>query len=703
MGMFSETEDALTSHSAHPALLWALEGLAWDPNLLSRVTLILGKLARLDPGGKLANRPINSLRAIFLLWLPQTSATLEQRLEVLDVLMKREPGIGWSLLIKLLPRPHDVGSFNHKPRWRQFSGRDEDKVTIKEYLESISGIVERIIKNVGTSGRRWSEVIENFPNLPPQERGKVLSRLSECINSIDEGKFELWNKLRKILSRHRSFPDAKWALPEHELVKLEKLYNKLEPEDIIKRSLWLFEDYWPKFPEGKELKDYKELEQVIWQKRRDTVQSIWNSLGIGSIINLAIQTKKPQFVGIALTEISLTDKEEETLFSLLDTNEQNKISFVQAYIFQKVLEKGDIYIDKIVNDALDMNWSSKKIINLFLGFLQKRKVWDLLKKFEMPIQQKYWENLCPRFSDLPKEDILYGLKELMDVKRYFTALNTAAMFRQKIPSKFIAELLEKAALEKSIDNINIVGPWDIEKLFEILDQAKEIERDEIAKLEWLYLPILARVGSGRPPKTLHQELANNSEFFVTVLRWCYKPKNKVFDEGEKDLSAEFKKQRAQLALKLLHNWKTIPGSDDSGKINYKKLKDWVDKARELSKKHDRLEVCDSYIGQVFAYAIPDPNSNWPPEEICRIIEEVRSKKLDNGLRIGIYNKREIVTKSLFEGGKQECMLAEQYRKYSENWATQYPRVSAILRKVADGYENEAKREDKESERENLEW
>ncbi len=71
MGMFSETEDAFTSHSAHPSLLWALEGLAWDPNLLSRVTDILGKLSKLDPGGKLANSPIDTLRSIFLLWLPQ--------------------------------------------------------------------------------------------------------------------------------------------------------------------------------------------------------------------------------------------------------------------------------------------------------------------------------------------------------------------------------------------------------------------------------------------------------------------------------------------------------------------------------------------------------------------------------------------------------------------------------------------------------
>ncbi len=202
---------------------------------------------------------------------PSTSANSEQRLKSIDLLIKGEPEIGWNLLIELLPLVHDVGSFNYKPRWRQFSERDEIRVTIKEYLESISGIVERVVKNVGTNGRRWCEVIEHFPDLPPQEKEKVLFKLSECINSIDERKLELWNNLREILSRHRSFPDAEWAMPEPELVELEKLYNKLEPDDIIKCSLWLFDDYWPELPEGKELEDHKKFEQVVNQKRSSPI------------------------------------------------------------------------------------------------------------------------------------------------------------------------------------------------------------------------------------------------------------------------------------------------------------------------------------------------------------------------------------------------------------------------------------------------
>jgi hypothetical protein len=54
------------SDSMHTRLLWGLETLAWSPEYLPQVALHLATLARLDPGGRLSNRPINSLRGIFL-------------------------------------------------------------------------------------------------------------------------------------------------------------------------------------------------------------------------------------------------------------------------------------------------------------------------------------------------------------------------------------------------------------------------------------------------------------------------------------------------------------------------------------------------------------------------------------------------------------------------------------------------------------
>jgi hypothetical protein len=89
--IFRESDDPFTSGSPHVYLLWALETMAWSEVYLSEAVRLLARLAELDPGGKLGNRPARSLEQVFRPWMPQTSATLEQRLAVLRSMLRRYP------------------------------------------------------------------------------------------------------------------------------------------------------------------------------------------------------------------------------------------------------------------------------------------------------------------------------------------------------------------------------------------------------------------------------------------------------------------------------------------------------------------------------------------------------------------------------------------------------------------------------------
>ena len=110
-------------------LLWALESLAWSPELLNRVSLVLARLDAIDnPPGKFLNRPANSLRQIHLLWIPQTYATLDQRLKALDLVRKREPAASWKLMMGILPSDYDSSSPSPNPLWRDFTIDDGEAV-----------------------------------------------------------------------------------------------------------------------------------------------------------------------------------------------------------------------------------------------------------------------------------------------------------------------------------------------------------------------------------------------------------------------------------------------------------------------------------------------------------------------------------------------------------------------------------------------
>jgi hypothetical protein len=89
--------------SPHPGLLWALESLAWSPEHFGQAVDQLARLAEIDPGGRLHNRPLNSLKTINCPWHPGTSVSVASRLETFDALRERHPEIAWRLGLGVLP------------------------------------------------------------------------------------------------------------------------------------------------------------------------------------------------------------------------------------------------------------------------------------------------------------------------------------------------------------------------------------------------------------------------------------------------------------------------------------------------------------------------------------------------------------------------------------------------------------------------
>ena len=167
--------------SRHTGLLWALENLAWFPCYLGRVAKLLAKLAAVDPGGRTANRPQSSLREIFLTWKPQTAASLDERLEVLDSLCRLQDEIGWKLIVDLLPKSHDHGIPTHQPRWREIP--EIPTITTAEYHAAQNAIVERAVNLAGNRAEQLVELISHMADFPASGREDVLRALDRFASS----------------------------------------------------------------------------------------------------------------------------------------------------------------------------------------------------------------------------------------------------------------------------------------------------------------------------------------------------------------------------------------------------------------------------------------------------------------------------------------------------------------------------------------
>ncbi len=703
IALFDEEPGILTPTSYHTGLLWALENIAWLPDYLSRAALILSRLSVIDPGGKLANRPINSLTEIFKPWYYQTLANFEERLDVLKLISQREKEIAWTLLCRLLPHSHEIGHPTHKMRWRIFNQSLERPITYKEIWDTHTAVVEILLSIFNNSETELSQLIDESVNLSPNDRDKVLSFIEYSLEKVAQANYATWHTLRKLLSKHRSYPDAEWSLSESELTRYEKLYWALQPKDEINKSIWMFDDYRPDFPEGFVYKkvSHDEQQEMINERRKEGLKNIYSNFGIAKIKELISSVKQPWIFGDTLAYIIIDEFEVLSLCDFLN-NESDELRFVHGFIFRKSILEGINWVFGLYEKLKQKDLNKKSLAQLFIPLDQNKDLWDFIDSTDISIREDYWLNVHPHFYHISPDEKVIGLKYLIEYKRYYSAIDICSDFGKEIPSHLIVEILEKAATERASENISIDG-YDVNILFETLDEREDIEPQNLIKLEWLYLSILASYGNKRSPKLLHSELSKSPEFFIEVLKWVYKPDNdELVETDSKELSDEQIINMAKQAYDLLHTWKQIPGVDESGKIDFEFLNDWVNKVRELAGECGRIEVADMHIGQVLAQ-YPKKDNNWPSDEICTIIESINTDSIKNNFACAVFNQRGTVTKSPFEGGDQERKLAEYFNDLATNHKNKFPSVASVLEKLSKSYEQDAKREDERAEKRELEY
>ena len=708
MEMFEEEDGFLHKTSHHTGLLWALENLAWLPEYLRDTSLILLQLSRLDPGGNLSNRPLNSITEIFKPWHYQTLASYDERMAVLKYITEREQETGWSLLIRMLPEHHGVAHPTHKMRWRMFDENTNLKYTYQEIWDTHSTVIEILIDLFDYDENKFSQLIDKVTDLIQKDRNRVLTWADEVYLKVEQKSFTTWATIRKTLDHHRSCPDADWALPESELKRLEDLYNKLEPASILDKYIWLFNDHWPRFSEGFVSKDNEsEKHHEPYQKRVDdarkgAVINFISELGLNKALELRNEISQLWAFGYALADVITKQENIRTICKCL-YDEDNKITFIHGFIYRKWIKEGFAWVKALFSDLRGMDYSDHALSNILIPINQNQKLWDFISSLNEEIQNLYWKNVRLHFYHISDTEKVFGVKMLLTHKRFFAAIDIASRFPTVIPTNLLAEMLRRAGTEESSETIRFKG-YEIERIFEEIDNREDIEKSTLIQLEWLYPPILDSYGTRRNPINLEDELVNNPNFFIDVLKWIYFPKDKtLLEEERKGITDEvIQKSRAKQSYHLLNSWKKIPGMKEDHSIDEIELRNWIDKVRELAKNVSRLEFADGQIGKVLAQ-YPENVPEWPQETIFKVIEDINSDSMKNNYSSALFNKRGSSSRGAFDGGDIEREKAAYFEKLEKDFKNKYPNVAEIFKRLSEGYLLDAKRMDDEAERNRLEY
>ncbi len=423
-------------------------------------------------------------------------------------------------------------------------------------------------------------------------------------------------------------------------------------------------------------------------------------LNLETVIGLRNKVQDRRTFGRILAQVVTTKGDILLVCQCLgDTPEQ--MPFVHGFIYEKFVANDFNWIKALFGELQGEVFDKKSLSNVLIPLTQNQQLWDFVASLDGEIQDEYWQNIQPHFPHLTDDEKVYGIKMLLGYKRFFSTIANAWLFPNVIPSELLVEMLKRILTEEANENSHLAG-CEVERIFEELDKRTDIDRSTLLDLECLYLPILS-CNVRRNPKILEEELVNNPEFFIAVLKLLYKSKDeKLLEEERENLSSGDIQNGAERAYHLLHSWKRIPGMRDDNSIDENELNDWIQKARLLAESVGRLEVADEEIGQVLA-RYPEDCLSWPEEKIFRIIEDINTDDLKRGYYLGLVNKRSFSTRGAFDGGDIEREKAVYFEKLENDFRFQYPNVAEIFKDIKKNYLAEAKRMDEEAERSSLEY
>ena len=686
-GLFKEG-GLLVPSSYHTGLLWALESLAWDPKYFPEAVSTLVKLAKIDPGGKLANRPLNSLHEIFLPWLPSTNASLATRLGVLDSVLRDEPAIGWRLVASLLPSLHGVSMNTYKPRWREAGASEKETLTRRMVFDTYSAVIERVLALAGDDPDRWQKIISAMSAFDRASLEKMRDGLlSFSLRDQRAGvRFNVWSSLREEVNRHRRFASAQWALSPDELDRFDAIINTLQPTDIVEQHIWLFDKYHPELAQPYD----KTKIDAADEPREQAIRAIAGQGGTEAVIRLAEQSKIPGLVGVAAADALSEDSLQELLERSLALG-QRMDAFSSALSSRAIDRFGPIWVPWVLN-GVGRGWTSDSVSTALSRWPDTLETWAAVAALGPEIEQKYWTRK-PMFPLRDPDVLSTGATKYMEVGRATEALAAFAHDADKLPPVLLFELLDRTLDEIGAGKLPLSGNFSYElgEVFDTLTKRQDVDRAELARREYAYLPLLDH---GERHLVLHDLLLSEPELFVQVLSDVYKAAS---EPAERDVT-DNQSKRATMGYRLLQSLRKIPGVAPDGSIDDGALRTWISSVRELAARADRSEVADHQIGRILAYAPSDPSDGgWPHRVVRDLLEDLRSDAVDGAIVSEQLNIRGVYTKGVFEGGAQERGLAERAR----NWAQisqSRPRTARMLNHIAQMWEHHAKREDKDAER-----
>ena len=679
----------------HSGLLWALERLAWAPERLTRVSLILAKLSHIKIKGNWANSPLSSLVDIFRSWFPQTGADIDQRITVLDTLIANEADVAFDLLDRLVHAGPDHASHTARPSWRDDDAGAGYGTTPAEQHKMLVAAADRLIACSKGHPQRIAKLIEKIGILDTEriESALLLADQFTTTGASDEDREIIRSALRGHIHWHRNHDKVRGKTLDAKLRRVEDIYEKLAPADRIVRHRWLFTDGWPKLPARVRDEGYSKRGELVETWRISALRELHSERGMSGIEELATScAPHTWYIGLALQELGIgIDKLAEWIVVRggdFTSNEPLTMT-LSGLLRTAAQERSTSLIKAILERAKNDHWDRGRVARFLVMAPEQRSTWDFAASCSAEVEDVYWTTVSPtpRLRN-DQSDFDYALRRLLDASRPRTALFVCHMDLKRMNSELLAEMLERILKGEEPDG-PLLDSYYVGEAVERLEASGEIDKERLVRLEFGLIPALGYEGE-QHAKSLYSAILSDPKLFTEILCILYRPANGTDEEIP---ASESQKTAAQITSQVLYRCRHLPGTQADGTVDPQGLVQFIDDTRQLCREADRLSICDLKLGEILAHAPAGTDGVWPFEPARVILDRPEVEDMRRGFQTGAFNKRGVTTRSPDEGGNQERSLATTYRKYARALQHSHVHLAATLEELARSYESGGVRED----------
>lgn len=666
--------------------VWALEILAWSDEHLFDVSELLAKIA--DSGNrKAADQANSSFHEIYQTWNPHTSASAEARAKNLETLARQHPEFILDQLLHLL-RNARRGSSRDTVRpqvrgWDRERGRGQVAWEFAHHCRNLWAQVLRMVEGVP---RLWIRVFPELTKLPLDD--ELRDQALEALCDLDVEQFDtpqrvaLRQALRATIHRHREFADANWSWPETWLDRLEQLHDRLAPERAVDAVAWLF-DRGPALlrPLPRDA-SWQSTEANLQATQRDAAQRLRESSTTAELVALAERVGDPRALGYALGRLEEAQPPMALLTASLDMDAKAGAEF------RRGLGRALYEVRKFdaVREGSLASLPASAQAELLLGYPWWPSTWDVIEGMEPDVVRAYWWR-APT-APFEKENVERLLRSILGIGRIGDALELAesalTLNRGTLDPALLIELLDAAAREfanrAEMHSYSHALHSHSDALHTVLERLRAEGRrwhEDVLRLEQALLPSLD-LFAGHHPKALYAKLAEDPAEFVELVRFTH-------PQPEMDEASRSNYQRAQ---HLLFHWNTLPGQHGSN-LDFEKLSAWVRAARTQLRQAGLGEVGDDELGKVLARVPACAGELWPPEALCRLLEEIDApQRLEDALT----NEHGMIRSMQGDGlvdPERDIREVEALRTQARSMRERWPRMARLIERLAQGREHSA--------------